>query len=432
MPRIPETPTDEDVRAALRLIHEALWDFPFVSPADLANCLGLLLSPVVRPAIEGPVPLAMITKPKAGTGASLIVELVAMISTGRRAEMMSAPGTDEEMRKQITSMLLAGGGQVAAVDNVEGTFYWPSLARALTASTWRDRILGLSKIVSLPQRAVWIINGNNINPGGDLPRRCYQMRLDSRMAQPWLRPNSEFRHPQLLPWVAAHRGELLAALLTLARAWYAAGRPEADTPVIGSYEEWSRVVGGILAHAGVEDFLANLTDVYEQTDDEGRQWETFLAALLDKYGREAVTSARVAEDLRKDAELRETLPDALAAALESGTGSFQRRLGKAFAARADTRYGDRHLRVVRVGEKRRALLWRVREGSDGESVSPVSLETLTTGPEIPPTGDEGDGPEDGSETPNTPNTPNPPHSPDDPSIADDARWDETYEWEGTY
>ncbi|MDP9382592.1 MAG: hypothetical protein M3Q29_21125, partial [Chloroflexota bacterium] len=240
MPRIPETPTDEDVRAALRLIHEALWDFPFVSPADLANCLGLLLSPVVRPAIEGPVPLAMITKPKAGTGASLIVELVAMISTGRRAEMMSAPGTDEEMRKQITSMLLAGGGQVAAVDNVEGTFYWPSLARALTASTWRDRILGLSKIVSLPQRAVWIINGNNINPGGDLPRRCYQMRLDSRMAQPWLRPNSEFRHPQLLPWVAAHRGELLAALLTLARAWYAAGRPEADTPVIGSYEEWSR------------------------------------------------------------------------------------------------------------------------------------------------------------------------------------------------
>ena len=60
-----------------------------------------------------------------------------------------------------------------------------------------------------------------------------------------------FRHNPLLPWVASHRGELLAALLTLARTWFAAGCPRAKLTVVGGYEEWSQMVGGILAHVNL-------------------------------------------------------------------------------------------------------------------------------------------------------------------------------------
>jgi hypothetical protein len=46
----------------------------------------------------------------------------------------------------------------------------------------------------------------------------------------------------------------LWALLTMARACYAAGRPAGGFPEIESFEEWSRTIGGIFAHADCRDF----------------------------------------------------------------------------------------------------------------------------------------------------------------------------------
>ena len=100
----------------------------------------------------------------------------------------------------------------------------------------------------MSQRATWIATGNNIQLCGDLPRRCYWIRLDARESRPWQRKN--FKHPDLLGWVTRNRGRLIHALLTLARAWFAAGKPKApNSPRLGSFEAWTETVGGMASSA---------------------------------------------------------------------------------------------------------------------------------------------------------------------------------------
>ena len=106
-PKVPAAPTGEDVLAAVALLEELTCDFPFTSEADRANFVGLLLTPFVRPAIDGCVPLAIIDAPQAGTGKSLLAEVVALLGTGRKAALLAAPRDDDEMRKRLTAILRA-------------------------------------------------------------------------------------------------------------------------------------------------------------------------------------------------------------------------------------------------------------------------------------------------------------------------------------
>src|SRR5215212_5542207 len=284
----------------------------------------------------------------------------------------SAPRDDEEWRKQITAKLAAGGTMIT-VDNVEGSLFAPSLARALTARTWTDRILGRSETVTVSQRASWIATGNNIILRGDLPRRCYWIRLDAKQARPWQREN--FRHPDLLSWVAKKRGELVGALLTIPRAWFAAGKPKAEgIPHLGSFEAWTEIVGGMIAFAGVGGFLGNLKELYDKADESNAEWEGFLEEWWKHHGEDAITVKRLTKLISDEVLLKDALPGDLSEALDKGEGSFTRRLGKALAKRAGTRYGERGWHVVEAGEERRAKLWSVRDSSDAcEFVSFVSL-----------------------------------------------------------
>jgi hypothetical protein len=373
VPPTPEAPTDTDTRNAIRLIDEAVGEFPYEDGASAANTLALMLTPLVRQAVNGPVPLALIDKPQAGTGGSLLAETIALISSGHTAEMLGAPRDEEEWRKQITAKLAAGATMVT-VDNVEGALYAPSLARALTARTWTDRVLGRSETVTVSQRATWIATGNNIQLRGDLPRRCYWIRLDARESRPWQREN--FKHPDLLGWITKNRGRLVHALLTLARAWFAAGRPKASNlPRLGSFEAWTETVGGIVAFAGIPDFLGNLAALYDKADAGGAEWEAFLQTWWEELdANNPTTVAELTKAIGSNDILRAALPGDLAEAFDKSAGSFSRKLGTGFAKRAGTRYGEDGLHIVRAGEFRRAARWKLELGpAECEFVSLVSL-----------------------------------------------------------
>jgi len=378
IPPIPEKPSLADREAAISLLDEAVGEFPYEDEASAANTLALMLTPLVRQAINGPVPMALIDKPQAGTGGSLLAETVAVIGSGRTAEMLGAPRDEEEWRKQITAKLSAGATMIT-VDNVEGALYAPSLARALTARTWTDRVLGRSETVTVSQRATWIATGNNIQLRGDLPRRCYWIRLDAREARPWQRQN--FRHPDLLGWVTRNRGRLVHALLTLARGWFAAGKPKApDLPQLGSFEAWTETVGGMVAFAGIPRFLGNLSALYDKADEGNAEWEEFLLAWWETFAEEPVTVSELTKKVEDDDSLREALPPDLAEALDKSKGTFSRKLGNALSKRSGTRYGEDALRVVKAGELRRAVRWKLEKGaSECEFVSFVSLYNPSAG-----------------------------------------------------
>ena len=116
---IPDAPMIDDVDAALELLDSAIGDFPFADDASKANALASLLTPLVRPAINSPTPLALYDAPQAGTGKTLLAEVVAMIATGRPAETFSAPADPEEWRKKITTAL-ASGRNIVVIDNTFG------------------------------------------------------------------------------------------------------------------------------------------------------------------------------------------------------------------------------------------------------------------------------------------------------------------------
>ena len=371
--QIPTTPTHTDTQAAIRLLDEAVGEFPYEDGASAANVLALMLTPLVRQAVSGPVPLALIDKPQAGTGGSLLAETIAVIGSGRTAEMLGAPRDEEEWRKQITAKLAAGATMIT-VDNVEGSLYAPSLARALTARTWTDRVLGRSETVTVSQRATWIATGNNIQLRGDLPRRCIWIRLDARESRPWQREN--FRHPDLLGWVTKNRSRLVHALLTLARAWFAAGRPKApNLPRLGSFEGWAETVGGMVAFAGIPDFLGNLAELYDKADAGGLEWETFLYTWWEELdASKPITVAELSKVISTNDDLRAALPGDLAEAFDKSAGGFSRKLGTALAKRAGTRYGDDGMHILRAGEFRRAIRWKLELSStECEFVSLVSL-----------------------------------------------------------
>ena len=355
-PAIPEAPTAADISAARALLDELICDFPFISEADRANYLGLLLTPLIRPAVAGCVPLAVIDAPQAGTGKSLLSEIVALIATGRRAPLLAAPREDEEMRKRLTAVLREGAPLVI-FDNVDHPLRSPSLALALTAGVWQDRVLGQSESVALPQRATWVATGNNVGLRGDLPRRSYMIRLDARRARPWLRDTAGFRHPDLLAWVEQQRARFVAALLTLARAWYVAGRPPAASPTVGGFFPWSQTVGGILAHAGVPGFLGNLDALYEEMDEDGQQWLAFLTAWEECGGQEEITTAELISRMMAHDELQAAFPEG---ATDRSGRPDARRLGHVLRRKQGVRVGEPARWVEKMGRARRVATWKLR------------------------------------------------------------------------
>jgi hypothetical protein len=368
VPPVPDNPMQDDVRKAAALIDELLHDFPWVEDADRANMWALLLTPIVRPAISGLVPLALIDKPQRGTGASLLAKIAAIIATGRPPDMHGAPSTDEEWDKRITSLLLEGLTFII-FDNVEKPIESGSLSRALTAEIYGGRRLGKNESLALPQKATWVATGNNIQVRGDLPRRVYRVRINAKTARPWERPADKFLHPDLVEWVKEKRSEILWALLTLARAWFKAGRPAPAQVLGGGYEGWSQVVGGIIKYVGIDGFLGNLDALYAEMSTEDMEVEAFFEACYETFKKPMLASTIVGQmqaGVGVGLKLRDTLPSELTSV---EVKFLPKRLGEFFGKKVEVRYNSAGLRVEREFDRKdKVSLWKfVKDGENNGS-----------------------------------------------------------------
>lgn len=389
---VPDEPTPGELAAAVALVDETLCDFPWDTTSDRANAWGFLLTPLVRPLVSQ-VPMALVDAPEPGTGKGLLVKIAAIITMGRAAALMAWPTTEEELEKKATAALMAGSTMLIW-DNVEGMIRSGTLAAVLTADAWQGRVLGRSEMVMVPNRATWAATGNNIDVGGDLARRCYRIRLDARQAQPWTR--SDFRHPDLEAWVAGHRRELLGALCTIVRSWWVAGRPRADAlAAMGGYTDWVRTVGGILAHAGIDGFLANLADFHASADQEARQWEAFLTTWSERYGEQPMTTAELVDHIRDiyaGQYLRDVLPEQLAGAVDQS--SFTQKLGKQLRRRTGRHYGTEGIHITEMPRDRRQVaIWCVTTRSvrlfedDGDAVDNAGVRAHSRAADLTTRGD---------------------------------------------
>lgn len=359
VPAVPAAPTAEQVGAARDLLlNDMLGDFPFTALSERAHALVLILTPYVRSMIAGPVPMALIEKPSPGTGATLLVDVATSLAMGRPSGVMTVPGNEEEMRKLLLSAHM-GTDAFHVFDNVRGRLDSAALAADLTAEYHVGRVLGKSQIVRLRIRACRIATANNASLSKELSRRVYRIRMDAKLERPWLRSPGTFRHPDLPGWVAENRSHLVWSALVLIQAWIAAGRPQAPAqPVMGMYERWSAVMGGILHTAGVTGFLGNMTELYDSSDDESAPIRAFVGAW------ESAQSDRSWLAAHPDRAVKAA--DLFSLALTSdppldlgdkGERSQKIRLGSLLSRHRDTQFGN--VRIVAAGDAQRAKLWRL-------------------------------------------------------------------------
>ena len=323
VPEVPAAPTRAQVNAAVNfLLGEYLGDFPLKGPSDWAHTFALMVLPFVREMIDGATPNHGASAPTPGTGKGKLVTAALLPALGRMLPATPPSGDETEMRKELTAIFLAGQ-QVIRFDNLQDKMSSPAVSMALTEPLWQVRILGVSLAPAQRLRAIWVMTGNNLSYSQEIARRTVPILLDlaevavlargadgspargadgSLATMPQIRtagaPHAErpwqrtsFRHPDLLGWGTQHRGELVAAILTIVRGWLAAGRPAFSGKPLGSFEEWSQVVGGITEYAGITGFLEGTGEMYDDAVSDSDAKADFAERWLARFGEAPVSIA---------------------------------------------------------------------------------------------------------------------------------------------
>ena len=277
VPRVSAEPTPEEVMEARRLIvEEILADFPLAGlnraeimatldregdgPASegehaVTHAVAMAILPFMREMVQGPTPGHVLTKPSPGTGASLLVEALTSIASGKPAPAMELPDDKREISKTLSAALTLGD-PFMLFDNVGKAIASSALAMAMTGTTYQARILGKSQTVAVPVRVVWVMTGNNISASEEIIRRMLLIPLDAGVHDPKSRkPDGGWRHPNVRDWVNANRARLVWACLTLIQNWIATGKKPFTKATLASFESWAEAVGGVLAAAGFRGFL---------------------------------------------------------------------------------------------------------------------------------------------------------------------------------
>ena len=247
---IPPNPTIDDARRAIEVLHEVVCDFRFEAPEHRSAWLAALLTPLARFVFTGPAPLFLADANVRGAGKTLLMEIIAQVVLGHAAPVFSYAHDADEMRKKITSIAIAGD-HLVWLDNLAGPFGNETLARALTATRWRDRLLGKNEIADVPLLATWYATGNNVAVAADTVRRIIHIRLDVLDEYPENRGG--FRHPDLCAWVRQNRGRLLGAALTILAGYLRAGKPQQYLKPFGSFNGWSDIIRAALVWAAQPD-----------------------------------------------------------------------------------------------------------------------------------------------------------------------------------
>ncbi len=186
-------------------------------------------------------------------------------------------------------------------------------------------------MVSLKNHAVWLMTGNNVRSTLEIARRSVRIRIDTRTDRPWLR--NGFLHGDLLDWARRQRPRLVQACISLVLAWLDHGRPRWQGTQLGSFEEWSAVLGGILDVAGIPGFLQNIERTYANADIETEEWRALTNLWWERFANAPVKASDLHDLCLRNDLLAEVLGF-------GGMRSQVSRLGRALNRHVDRCFGD--------------------------------------------------------------------------------------------
>jgi hypothetical protein len=359
-PEIPEHPSNEDAQRALEAVKQAIATFPFSAEADLSVALSLLLTGVCRRTLDF-APLHAITAPAPGTGKSLLIDLASILLSGQPAPVLSAEIDAAEFEKRLGASLMSGDA-VISFDNCTKPLDHTLLCQALSQSRLNLRVLGYSQNRDVTMSALLTATGNNLILQGDLPRRSLRCAIDAKVERPELRVfpgthiQTEFRR---------RRGELVAALLTILRAYQVSG-VISNQPPLGGFEMWSRWVRDALVWLDCTDPCETI-ELIRSSNPEREKHEAVVLAWCDHFGlgavitmRELIEAAAPGQFVLQQPSASQRLYDALLAVAEDyrHRGSISNdRLGR-WLNKVNGKF-EKGARIIRAGNRHGYLLWQL-------------------------------------------------------------------------
>jgi RepB DNA-primase from phage plasmid len=292
---IPGRPTKEQARAALDMLIDLLSEFPFAKPSNRSVSIdrSVALAGLLTAHVRGSLPTAPVILVRAdtpGTGKSYLVDVFAMLSTGRLCPVITASRSAEETEKRLGAVLL-GGTNIVSLDNVMHDLGGELLCQLSERPVIKVRILGRSEMPECESHTAVFATGNNVAFKGDMVRRGLVCNLEALIERPELR---EFTK-DALDHAANQRGAYVAAVLTIIRAYLEAGAPRVCGP-LGSYAAWSQMVRSPLVWLGEPDPIGSM-DAAREEDEELSSireyfdlWENYDLDIGTDY-----TSSRIVE-----------------------------------------------------------------------------------------------------------------------------------------
>jgi hypothetical protein len=345
---IPEAPTRTDAEDALRLLREPFAEFPFVDDADRSVLLSAILTALQRRTLFS-APLHGFSAPTPRSGKSILAESIGIIATGRNPAAMGVAESRAEIRKAITGALREGH-LIINLDNLVEPLGSPDLARAVTQPLYADRLLGGNQILHLPTNVLWLATGNNLSFKSDMSSRALRCRIDAGVEQPEER---RFKIADLPGHLQANRKQLIAAALTILRAYHQAGRPKQNVLPWGGFDQWSAEIREALVWLEQPDPCQTRKAIIVNDPERELVVEVLRAWYANFLDRAMLTREVVAEagdDLRSALLM-------VAARRDDSTSIDPRRLGHWLGATQDRIVDGK--RLSRDSEVHRVTRWKV-------------------------------------------------------------------------
>lgn len=374
---VRERPTQDHARKALDALTKPFEQFPFEKPEQLYVPIAALLTILARPAIRGAVPAFGFNSPVAGAGKSLVVQVISAVATGRWSEPNTYPADPVELEKSLGAEALSGS-PIVDFDNIEDPVEGGPLLKAITAKDKvRLRVLGLSQKVSARWRAVVLLGGVGLSIGRQMSRRIIVASICPREERPELR--SGFNITDLDAWALRERARLLAGALTVLRGYCVALSEGIERPkvaVLGSFEDWCRLVPEAIVWAGGADVTGCRAASGSGSDDPETAALRVLFAHWGALSGPGGLTARAALELLYPKGRKVTPEESTADGWGPLRGAVEDLIPtKGLAIPAPRQLGDRFKKIH--GRWIGKLCLKNRDDSDGKNPAKWAIETAT-------------------------------------------------------
>lgn len=242
-------------------LNELLDCFCLKTNSDRTNLIGTLIGCVLSQHFgSAGKPGLIISGQQVGLGKTTLGKTIASLMSGKPCTTIGLDKNDEKTEKELASCVLAGDTSFL-FDNIKGVIESALIERSMSDEVLSFRRLGGNKLVRVQNSHLWMFSANTPSVGADILSRCVTVELFLDVD-----PKSVVYTVQPLDFVREHREEILGEIINMILEWHEAGAVVVPTP--HRFKVWSEIVGGVLSHAGYQDFLTNQNDLIVEMNPE--------------------------------------------------------------------------------------------------------------------------------------------------------------------